>query len=243
MKKNDFFRFENKNDDFPFYNGNPMNFTALQSWFLLIVAIGSVVFFEVGSSFLPKFMHPFINIIIPLSAFAIVVKSNWTKIFRKIYFKDIFLVFGVLIVNLIVSAISGFLLTKFAGAAANPAVGSLNGNSTFENIMFAVKLIPMLFGEELITIIPFLVILQFATKNLKLSRKHAVTIAWILSAIIFGAVHLKTYNWNIVQAVIGISMARLVLTFSYIKTKNIWISTFVHVLNDWCLFLPALLLK
>lgn len=124
-----------------------MNFTALQSWFLLIVAIGSVVFFEVGSSFLPKFMHPFINIIIPLSAFAIVVKSNWTKIFRKIYFKDIFLVFGVLIVNLIVSAISGFLLTKFAGAAANPAVGSLNGNSTFENIMFAVKLIPMLFGE------------------------------------------------------------------------------------------------
>jgi len=188
-------------------------------------------------------MHPFINIIIPLSAFAIVVKSNWTKIFRKIYFKDIFLVFGVLIVNLIVSAISGFLLTKFAGAAANPAVGSLNGNSTFENIMFAVKLIPMLFGEELITIIPFLVILQFATKNLKLSRKHAVTIAWILSAIIFGAVHLKTYNWNIVQAVIGISMARLVLTFPYIKTKNIWISTFVHVLNDWCLFLPALLLK
>ncbi|WP_434793596.1 hypothetical protein TPDSL_34780 [Terrisporobacter petrolearius] len=240
MKKSDFFRFENKNDDFPFYNGNPMNFTALQSWFLLIVSIGSVVFFEVGASFLPKFMHPFINIIIPLGAFAIVVKSNWTKIFRKIYFKDILLVFGVLIVNLIVSIISGLILTKFAGAAANPAVGSLNGNSTFENIIFMAKLIPMLFGEELITIIPFLVILQFGTKTLKLSRKQAVTMAWILSAIIFGAVHLKTYNWNIIQAVIGIGMARLVLTFPYIKTKNIWISTFVHVLNDWCLFLPGL---
>lgn len=243
MKKSDFFRFENKNDDFPFYNGNPINFTPFQSWFLLIVSVGSVVFFEVGASFLPKFIHPFINIIIPLGAFAIVVKSNWTKIFRKIYFKDILLVFGVLIVNLIVSLIFGFLLAKFAGATANPAVGYINGNSTFENIIFMAKMIPMLFGEELITIIPFLVILQFGTKTLKLSRKQAVTIAWILSAIIFGAIHLKTYNWNIIQAVVGIGIARLVLTFPYIKTKNIWISTFVHVLNDWCLFLPVLLLK
>lgn len=243
MKKNDFFRFENKNDDFPFYNGNPINFTPFQSWFLLIVSVGSVVFFEVGASFLPKFMHPFINIIIPLGAFAIVVKSNWTKIFRKIYFKDILLVFGVLIVSLIVSSISGFLLSKYAGATANPAAVSLSGNSTFENIMFMVKLIPMLFGEELITIIPFLVILQFATKNLKLSRKQAITIAWIVSAIIFGALHLKTYNWNIIHAIVGIGIARLVLTLPYIKTKNIWISTFVHVLNDWCLFLPAMLLK
>lgn len=39
MKKNDFFRFENKNDDFPFYNGNPINFTPFQSWFLLIVSV------------------------------------------------------------------------------------------------------------------------------------------------------------------------------------------------------------
>lgn len=242
MKKSDFFRFENKNDDFPFYNGIPMNFTALQSWFLLIVSIGSVVFFEVGTSFLPQYVRPFINIIIPLGAFAIVVKSNWTKIFRKIYFKDILLVFGVLIVNLILSIISGLILTKFAGATANPATVSLNGNSPLENIIFMAKLIPMLFGEELITIIPFLVILQFGTKTLKLSRKQAVTLAWVLSAIIFGAIHLKTYNWNIIQAVVGIGMARLVLTFAYIKTKNIWISTFVHVLNDWCLFLPGLLL-
>lgn len=243
MKKNDFFRFENKNDDFPFYNGNPMNFTALQSWFLLIVCIGSIVFFEVGSGFLPRFIHPFINIIIPLSAFAIVVKSNWTKIFRKIYFKDIFLVFGVLIVNLIVTLIMGLLIASFFGGHPNPVTNIIKQNSTLDNIMFFASSIPMLFGEELITIIPFLVILQFSTKNLKFSRKQAVIIAWILSAIIFGAVHLETYNWNIVQAILGISTVRLILTFPYIKTKNIWISTFVHVLNDWCLFLPALLLK
>lgn len=243
MKKNDLFKFENKNDDFPFYNGNPMNFTALQSCFLLIVCIGSVVFFEVGANFLPNFIRPFINIIIPLLAFIIVVKSNWTKLFRKIHFKDIFLVFEVLVVNLIVSAIMGFLIASFFGGNPNPVTHIIKQNSTLDNIMFFASTIPMLFGEELITIIPFLVILQFSTKNLKLSRKQAVIIAWVLSAIVFGSIHLKTYNWNIIQAILGISIARLVLTFPYVKTKNIWISTFVHVLNDWCLFLPALLFK
>jgi len=102
----------------------------------------------------------------------------------------------------------------------------------------------MLFGEELFTIIPFLVILQFSTKVLKTSRKKAVAIAWIVSAIIFGAIHLPTYNWNFMQSILGIGIVRLILTFPYVKTKNIWISFFVHVLNDWCLFLiPVLISK
>lgn len=243
MKNSDFFKFENKNDDFPFYNGIPINFTPLQSLLLLIVSLGSVFIFEFYGDLVPSFVRPFTNVIIPLGMFMFVVKSNWTKLFRKIYFKDILLVFGVLIFNLMVSVAVGFLVSKYAGGAANPVTGHIKLNSNVENLKFFASIIPMLFGEELITIIPFLVILQFAFKNLKFSRKHAIIFAWIVSAIIFGAIHLKTYNWNIIQAVLGISIARLVLTFPYIKTKNIWISTFVHILNDWCLFLPALLMK
>lgn len=243
MTNNNFFKFEKKNDDFSFYNGEPISFTALQSWFLLIISVGSTIVFSDLGNLIPDYIGPFINIIIPLGAFILVVKSNWTKLFRKIYFKDILLVFGVLIVNLGVSIIMGYLLSKFAGAGANPVTGVIKESSNSDNIILFVKIIPMLFGEELITIIPFLVILQFANKNLKLSRKKAVTVAWVLSAIIFGAIHLETYNWNIIQAILGISVARLVLTYPYVKTKNIWISTFVHILNDWCLFLPALLMK
>ena len=241
MTKLDFFKFENKNDDFPFYNGNPISFTYSQGTFLLLVSILTVVMYQVIGKSMPTFVQPIFNIIFPLGAIMLVVKSNWTKIFRKIRFKDILLIIGVVIFNFIVNMLIGIIMSKFAGAGANPAVNLIQENSLAENIVFFLKMIPMLLGEELITIIPFLVILAFATKVLKFSRKKAIILAWILSAIIFGALHLPTYNWNIAQAVLGISVSRLVLTFPYVKTKNIWTSLIVHVLNDWLLFLPALL--
>jgi hypothetical protein len=34
----------------------------------------------------------------------------------------------------------------------------------------------------------------------------------------------------------GVGVARIVLLLSYIMTKNIWVSTGAHVLNDWATF-------
>jgi len=36
--------------------------------------------------------------------------------------------------------------------------------------------------------------------------------------------------------------ARLVLTLPYVMTKNIWVSTGAHIINDWTLFGGAMLL-
>ncbi|MBJ8337775.1 CPBP family intramembrane metalloprotease [Antrihabitans sp. YC3-6] len=60
--------------------------------------------------------------------------------------------------------------------------------------------------------------------------------AWLVTALIFGAVHLPTYDWNVVQAVVGIGIVRLILTLGYLITKNIWVSTGAHILNDWTIF-------
>jgi membrane protease YdiL (CAAX protease family) len=38
-----------------------------------------------------------------------------------------------------------------------------------------------------------------------------------------------------------IGSARMVLTLPWILTKNIWVSTGAHIINDWMLFLMALL--
>lgn len=243
MNKTNFFKFENKEDDFPFYNDDKTAFTPIQSLFLVIASIGSVILFIFLGATRLNFLTPFINIIVPLGSLMIVVKSNWIKLFRKVHFKDVILVILVLITNLIVTFLVGFLTVKFASADVNPAVHIIQGNSPINNLKFFLMMIPMLFGEELITIIPFLVILQFAKRNLNTSRKTAIIIAWIVSALIFGAMHLPTYNWNIIQAVLSIGIARLILTFPYIKTKNILISLFVHILNDWILFLPFLLMS
>lgn len=243
MMNTNFFKFENQNDDFPFYNGKPFYLTSIQSLILLIIPILSTIIFEYMGVSIPSFISPFINIIIPLGIFIIFTKSSWTKLFRKIKLKDIKLIIIVLIVNYLVTIIVAILMKQITAVSPNPAVDMIRESTQVERIIFFAKTIPMLFGEELITIIPFLVILQLSTKTFKLSRKKGIILAWIITALIFGAIHLPTYNWNIVQAILGISIVRLVLTYPYIKTKNLWISFFVHLLNDWILLLPVLLSK
>lgn len=38
-----------------------------------------------------------------------------------------------------------------------------------------------------------------------------------------------------------IGSARLIPSLAYLKTKNIWVSTGAHVINDWTMFAIALL--
>ncbi|WP_042273181.1 hypothetical protein, partial [[Clostridium] dakarense] len=115
MKNSDTFRFENKNDDFPFYNNQPPTFKPLIGLGIIIIIIGSFFYEDRIAHLIPTFIAPFFNIIFPLALFIPVVKSSWTKIFRKIYLKDLLLVVAVLIVNQIISIILALLLVKFAG--------------------------------------------------------------------------------------------------------------------------------
>lgn len=43
------------------------------------------------------------------------------------------------------------------------------------------------------------------------------------------------------QCLVGIGIARLILSLAYIKTKNIWVCTGAHAFNDWVLFTMPLL--
>ncbi|OZQ65527.1 hypothetical protein CA600_13790 [Paenibacillus sp. VTT E-133280] len=231
--KNDFFGFERKNDDFPFYNDLQSPTLNLKSGliFLIAVAVGFALFLiGFGGP-----VQPFMNVIFPLAAVIFVARSQWTSLFRKLVAKDIILIIGTYIVNIIVTFVAGFVISKLFNVSANPVGESFNGNFADALPMF-LKMVPMLFGEELITILPFLVILAFGVKKLKLSRKSAIIVAWVVASIIFGVYHLQTYNWNLVQAILGIGIARVVLLYPYIKTKNIWTSFIVHVMNDWTLF-------
>jgi membrane protease YdiL (CAAX protease family) len=108
-------------------------------------------------------------------------------------------------------------------------------------ILYFAKTIPQLFGEEVITLLPFLALLQVFTRGLGLGRKGAIIGAWLVSSVIFGLIHLPTYDWNLIQCLVIIGTARMVLTLPWIMTKNIWVSTGAHILNDWLLLGVGLL--
>jgi membrane protease YdiL (CAAX protease family) len=72
-------------------------------------------------------------------------------------------------------------------------------------------------------------------------RKGAIVGAWLVSSLLFGLIHLPTYDWNWIQCIVVIGSARLVLTLPWILTKNIWVCTGAHIINDWLLFGGGLL--
>ncbi|QSR20066.1 hypothetical protein CA833_23270 [Novosphingobium sp. KA1] len=47
---------------------------------------------------------------------------------------------------------------------------------------------------------------------------------------------MPTYQWNFVQCFLVIGTARVALLTGYVVTKNTWVSTAAHVLNDWIFF-------
>jgi len=95
-------------------------------------------------------------------------------------------------------------------------------------------------GEEVVTILPFLAVLALLSNRFSVGRKAAVVGAWLISSLIFGLIHLPTYDWNWVQCIVIIGTARMVLSLAWIMTKNIWVSTGAHVINDWLLLTLSL---
>ena len=66
-----------------------------------------------------------------------------------------------------------------------------------------------------------------------MKNKYAVLIAWIISSLFFGMLHLQTYSFNFYQAFIVIGAVRMGMSWSYIKTKNLNVSYIAHVLYDF----------
>ena len=76
---------------------------------------------------------------------------------------------------------------------------------------------------------------------LRVGRGLSIVIAWLATAVLFGLVHLPTYNWNLAQVLLIIGLARLILSLAGIKTKNLWVSAGAHIFNDWTFFIVSLL--
>jgi membrane protease YdiL (CAAX protease family) len=112
----------------------------------------------------------------------------------------------------------------------------LGAFSDTERALFYLKTIPQLFGEEIVSVSPFLAILWFCHTKLDMGRGPSIVAAWLGAALVFGALHLPTYGWNFVQCFLVIGTARLVLLIGYVATKNIWVSTGAHIINDWLTF-------
>jgi membrane protease YdiL (CAAX protease family) len=228
--------------DFPFYDGVPQLITGPQWWWILAASAAAFLFLllwplhGLWAHWVPVLVFP----LLPLLVLRHVSPEHWTALFRRLGGRDVLVMFGVFVLNLAVTLGSGSVLKKYAGAGDNPAVEVLQDASPLERAMFFLQALPQLLGEELVTILPLLALMYYLHSRRGTSRRTALLVSWVVTALLFGALHLPTYEWNLVQAFLGIGLARLVLTLAYVITKNLWVSTGAHVLNDWAIFATAL---
>ncbi len=240
-----FSRLEDHATDFPFYNGVPVFISGRQWLFVMAMVVAGFLLLAspidwptgVFWKFLPAILMPGL----PLIALAYVAPGHWKAIFGKVGGREVKLMFGFALLNIVVSMSVGAIVLALFGATPNGTTAELGGLDTAERIAFFAKTIPQLLGEEVITILPFLALLQLFSMGLGLGRKAAIIGAWLTTSILFGFIHLPTYDWNLIQCIGVIGSARMVLTLPWILTKNIWVSTGAHITNDWLLFLMGLL--
>jgi membrane protease YdiL (CAAX protease family) len=236
---------EDPGRDFPFYNGAPVGLSAWQWLFVMAaVAAGFAVLvapipWPAGplGAMIPAVLFP----LIPMVALAQVAPGHWKALFGKVGWRELRLMVGFALLNIVVSMSVGAIVHALADVTPNAATAQLSGMDTVGRIAFFAKTIPQLFGEEVVTLLPFLALLYGLTNRFGVGRKGAIVGAWLISSLLFGLIHLPTYDWNLIQCIVVIGSARMVLTLPWILTKNVWVSTGAHIVNDWLLFTVSLL--
>lgn len=225
--------------DFPYYDGDPLPLSVAQ-WVLVIVACAvgfAVLSLYPAADNVQSLVPRFLFTAIPLAVFIVFTRRHWSRIFQRTTGRDVLAMVLFAVANLVVTFAVGILVKYVFGANSNGATDGIHGAA--EVTSFYVGTAIQLFGEELFSILPFLAVLSFCFRG-GMPRKRAILVAWLVTAVWFGAAHLPTYGWNPVQAFLIIGVARLVLTLAYIRTKNIAVSTGAHIINDWVLFTFAI---
>ncbi|GAA1847764.1 CPBP family intramembrane metalloprotease [Pseudonocardia ailaonensis] len=222
--------------DFPFYDGTPVGLSAGR-WTTVCVAC-LVAFLVLSFVPAPNDLLALVPRIlftgIMLGALGWATGPCWRAIFRRVGIRDVGLMVLFAALNYVVTVLVALLVSSLFTTSANSAVGAPTGGVAGTVARYLGTAIQLL-GEELLTVLPLLALLHVLTVRAGLSRRTAILLSWLVTAVWFGLLHLPTYDGNLAQALLVIGVARLVLTLAYLRTKNLWVSTGAHILNDWTL--------
>ncbi|WP_185830073.1 MULTISPECIES: CPBP family intramembrane glutamic endopeptidase [Stenotrophomonas] len=168
------------------------------------------------------------------------VGSAWTAIFHRPTWREVLLAIACVPVVFGMPVLVALFVVGSQHLTPNQMVQATGHLSPVQALGFFSMSAVQLLGEELVTLLPFLVLLT-ALRRTTMKPWVALCLTWFATSLMFGALHLPTYGWNFAQALLVIGTARLVLTGVYVLTKNVWASTITHIGNDWMLFTIAML--
>lgn len=171
--------------------------------------------------------------------FAVFGKKGFPTLFHspkeksKNFFLTVFL-------SYLASMIYSFVLVSlmhFMGisTSANPLTESISGEEHIYLVKDLILPAIQIVGEELLTIIPLILIINVLLRfgvNDRITKVFTI----LATSLLFGALHLSTYNWNLIQCLLVIGIGRIPNTLATMKQDTLWAGITSHILFDWTLF-------
>ena len=225
MENIDWFRFENKDLDFPFYRKNPH--IPKWGWIVLFITVPIGLLLTISSK-IPILIVSCLILIVPVLYF---LKWDYRAIFQKPKPKDIALAVA-LFVGYILYALLMSTVLEYFGITG----GNLMGSESV-TLMTVVSMFFSLMSEEFIKFIPFMFFLRLLYKYTE-NRKLSVVVSVLLVMVFFASLH--AYGFNMFIFALFIQGFGSIFEFiGYIKTKNILISYIIHLCTDVFIFALA----
>lgn len=227
----EFFKFEDKEFDIPFYNGNPeINSKKLIALIAgLAIAFCSLFIFPIEGY---KFQKAIFFTLVTLIPVWYAMDGNLSEVFKKPKLGDIKIIIIGLVGLFAMAIICNMILT---GGTNSPTDNSVNGSAS----VMVISLIIQLVGEELFKFIAIILTMTFTYKAL--GRKGAIIAGVIVSQLIFSFAHIPAYGLDIVRLVVYIGIGTIILPIIYVKTKNLTLTYIIHLINDLIGILPVIL--
>ncbi|WP_084798622.1 CPBP family intramembrane glutamic endopeptidase [Pleomorphomonas koreensis] len=223
----------------PFVAGNP----AISGRGCVLIIASILLGFTILSSPQAKSLSGGLTIIpallftaLPLSALAYVSEGRANALFRHYDIKALGLSLLFALCTITASFLAGWIASFDTAMKQNPVNDLVAAMRLSELPVFLIRTFVQLIGEELATILPLLAATWLFMSRLHASYASSIWAGTLVSTLWFSAMHLPTYDWNIVQCFLVIGISRLILTASYLYTKNIWVSAGAHIINDWTFF-------
>jgi uncharacterized protein len=222
--------------DLPYSFGNPVPLTTRSSALLWAASAAAFVLLVVVPRWLPDLwggaLAALLFVGVQWAGLRWAVGPACVALFRRPRWRDVAL--GLAAVPLVIGlpALVAHYALGESHLSANAGLNTLTTLPLGQLIAHLALVAVQLLGEELVTILPLLATVAVLHRA-GLPARWAVAVAWVVTALVFGALHLPTYQWHVGQALLVIGTARLVLTAVFIYTRNLWASTIAHIANDW----------
>ncbi len=150
----------------------------------------------------------------------------------------------IILIAYVLSWVTALLAKFLAGVIGQPTADNPIVSQFSHGVVPALTLLGktlfMLAGEEIITTIPLILLIHLAL-NYNVERKTAIIGSVILTSLMFGSLHLSTYDWNWFQCLVVIGLTRIPFTWATLKTNSIWAGTIIHIAFDWLIFIGVML--